>query len=228
MANASYETLFPDVIPVVNDCPDSLIERNIRSAVIEFCEKTGIYQAELDPVTTVGGLHEYDLEPPNGTVVHKIMNVVFDGKNLEAISPELLDQRKPNWRKPENTGEPEYFIKQGQSLVWLVPTPSATMVSSTRIRVQLKPTATSTACDADILSEYRDSIINGALFRLLRTPGQVWTDFNGAQIYGALFADGINRAERTARHADEGVARKVNYGGVTRAWRTRRRYGNGG
>ena len=70
MANASYETLFPDVIPVVNDCPDSLIERNIRSAVIEFCEKTGIYQAELDPVTTVGGLHEYDLEPPNGTVVH--------------------------------------------------------------------------------------------------------------------------------------------------------------
>lgn len=176
----------------------------------------------------MGGIYEYDLEPPSGTVVHKIMNAVFDGKNLEAISPELLDQRKPKWRQAENTGEPEYFIKQGQSLVWLVPTPSATMVSSTRVRVQLKPTATSTSCDADILSEYRDSIINGTLFRLLRTPGQVWTDFNGAQIYGSLFADGINRAERKARHADEGVARKVNYGGINRAWRTRRRYGNGG
>ena len=107
MAKVSYETLFPDILPVVPACPDSLIERNIRSAVIEFCEKTGIYQAELDPLTTVSGIYEYDLEPPSGTVVHKIMNTVFDGKNLEAVSPELLDQRKPDWRKSENTGSPE-------------------------------------------------------------------------------------------------------------------------
>ena len=80
MAKVSYETLFPDILPVVPACPDSLIERNIRSAVIEFCEKTGIYQAELDPLTTVSGIYEYDLEPPSGTVVHKIMNTVFDGK----------------------------------------------------------------------------------------------------------------------------------------------------
>jgi len=228
MAKVSYETLFPDILPVVPACPDSLIERNIRSAVIEFCEKTGIYQAELDPLTTVSGIYEYDLEPPSGTVVHKIMNTVFDGKNLEAVSPELLDQRKPDWRKSENTGSPEYYVKQGQRLVWLVPTPSATMVSSTLIRAQLKPTPTSTSCDSDLIAEYRDSIINGTLFRLLRTPGQAWTDLTGAQIYGALFAEGITNAERKARHADEGVARKVNYGGVTRAWRTRRRYGSGG
>ena len=228
MATTSYESLFPDVIPVVPDCPDSLIERNIRSAVIEFCEKTGIYQAELDPLTTVGNIYEYDLEAPNGTVVHKIMSAVFDGKDIEPISTGLIEQRKPPWRDLANAGVPEYYIKQGQSLVWLVPVPSTTMVSSTVIRAQLKPTSSPSGCDSDIMAEYRDTIINGALFRLLRTPGQTWTDLTGAQIYGALFAEGVNSAERKARHADDGVARKVNYGGITRAWKTRRRYGKGG
>jgi hypothetical protein len=228
MATTSYESLFPDVIPVVPDCPDSLIERNIRSAVIEFCEKTGIYQSELDPITTVGNIYEYDLEPPSGTVVHKIMSGVHDGKDLEPISSGLLEQRKPKWREQSNNGVPEYYIKQGQSLVWLVPTPSATMISSTILRTQLKPTATSTGCDSDVMNEYRDTIINGALFRLLRTPGQSWTDLTGAQIYGSLFAEGVNLAERKARHADEGVARKVTYGGINRPYKTRRRYGSGG
>ena len=58
---------------MVPGCPDTLIENNIRSAVIELCEKSGVYQAELDPVTTVNGIFEYDLEAPNQTAVHKIM-----------------------------------------------------------------------------------------------------------------------------------------------------------
>jgi hypothetical protein len=228
MASTSYEDLFPDVIPVVPDCPDSLIERNIRAAVIEFCEKTGIYQVELDPITTVANIYEYDLEPPSGTVVHKIMASVHEGVSLEAISNELLEQRKPKWRASSNAGTPEYYVKQGTSLVWLVPTPSQTSVSSTIIRAQLKPTTTSNGCDREIMSDYRDTIINGALFRLLRTPGQIWTDYTGAQVFGSLFSQGVTEAERTARHADEGVARRVNYGGIGRALRSRRRYGRGG
>ena len=54
---ATYESLLPDIIPMVQNCPDSLIESNIRSAVIELCEKAGVYQAELDPITTVSGIY---------------------------------------------------------------------------------------------------------------------------------------------------------------------------
>ena len=225
----SYEALLPEILPMVAGCPDTLIERNIRSAVIEFCEKTGIYQVELDPITTVGNIYEYDLEPPAGTSVHKIMSAVFNGKDLEPISSGLIEQRKPKWREQSNAGTPEYYIKQGKSFVWLVPVPSSTEVSSTAIRAQLKPTTTSTACDSEIMEEYRDTIINGALFRLLRTPGQAWTDITGAQIYGSLFSEGVNSAERKARHADEGVVRRVIYGGLGSGRNSRRkRYGSGG
>ena len=222
----SYETLLPEVLPMVPGCPDTLIESNIRSAAIEFCERTGAYQAELDPVTTVANVYEYDLEAPNGTAVHKIMWATFDGKDIEPISTNLLEQRLPKWRDSDHFGTPEYYVQQSTALVWLVPTPNVTMVSSTIIRAQLKPTHTSTACDESIMNEYRDAIVNGTLFRLLRMPSRDWSDLSGAQIYGSLFADAITKAERRARHADEGVARRVNYGGVGGAWKTRRnRYG---
>jgi hypothetical protein len=226
---ALYESLLPEIIPMVPGCPDTLIENNIRAAVIELCEKAAVLQAELDPVTTIAGIYEYDLEPPTDTVVHKIMWVVHDGKEIEPISTNLLEQRKQNWRDADNRGTPEYFVKTSQSLFWMVPVPNETKVSSTILRVQLKPTQTSTTADDELMSEYRDTIVNGALFRLLRLPSKDWTDFAGAQVYGSLFAEGIAQADRRARNADAGIARKVAYGGIHSSFsRRRNRYGSGG
>ena len=226
---ALYESLLPEIIPMVPGCPDTLIENNIRAAVIELCEKAAVLQAELDPVTTIAGIYEYDLEPPTDTVVHKIMWVVHDGKEIEPISTNLLEQRKQNWRDADNSGTPEYFVKTSQSLFWMVPVPNETKASSTILRVQLKPTQTSTTADDELMSEYRDTIVNGALFRLLRLPSKDWTDFAGAQVYGSLFAEGIAQADRRARNADAGIARKVAYGGIHSSFsRRRNRYGSGG
>jgi hypothetical protein len=223
----SYEALLPDILPMVPGCPDSLIKNNIRAAVIELCERASVYQAELDPLTTVGNIYEYDLEAPSGTAVQKILWITHEGKDLEPLTSTLLEQRIPKWR--EGNGVPEYYIQQGSALVWLAPIPTATGVSSTIVRAVLKPTHTSSACDDGVMNDYRDTIINGALFRLLRIPNKEWTDLQGASVYGSLFNEGTMIAERKARGADTGVARRVRYGGTTGAWRTRRRhYGRGG
>jgi len=223
----SYEALLPDILPMVPGCPHSLIKNNIRSAVIELCERASVYQAELDPLTTVGNIYEYDLEAPSGTAVQKILWITHEGKDLEPLTSTLLEQRIPKWR--EGNGVPEYYVQQGSALVWLAPIPTATGVSSTIVRAVLKPTHTSSACDDGVMNDYRDTIINGALFRLLRIPNKEWTDLQGASVYGSLFNEGTMIAERKARGADTGVARRVRYGGTTGAWRTRRRhYGRGG
>jgi hypothetical protein len=223
----SYETLLPDILPMVPGCPDTLIKNNVRAAVIELCERSSVYQLELDPLTTVGNIYEYDLEAPSGTTVQKILWVTHAGKDVEPLTSTLLEQRIPKWR--EGNGVPEYYVQQGSSLVWLVPIPTATSVSSTIVRAVLKPTHTSTACDDGVMNDYRDTIINGALFRLLRIPNKEWSDLQGASVYGSLFNEGTVIAERRARGADTGVARRVRYGGTSGAWRTRRKqYGNGG
>jgi len=74
------------------------------------------------------------------------------------------------------------------------------------------------------MNDFRDTIINGALNRLLRIPNKDWTDLNGAQYYGTLFNQGVDEAERRARNADTGVRRRVMYGGIGRS-RLRNRYG---
>lgn len=224
-----YESLLPEIIPMVPGCPDTLIENNIRAATIELCEKAAVLQAELDSVTTRVGTFEYDLEPPTDTVVHRIMWMIYDGKDLDPISTSLLEQRKPSWRDAANRGTPEYYIKVSQSLFWIVPVPNVTKVGGVILRAQLKPTQASLSADDELMSDYRDTIVNGALYRLLRLPSKEWTDFAGAQVYGALFNEGIIAADKRARQADVGIARKVSYGGIHSPYsRRRNRYGNGG
>ena len=222
-----YEALLPEILPMVPGCPDTLVENTIRSAVIEFCQKSEAYQLELDPLTTVENIYEYDLETPNGTTVEKILWMSHQGKDLEPITSTLLEQRIPKWREESNV--PVYFIQQGSGLVHLAPVPSATIVGSTIVRVVLKPTYTSVSCDDDVMNDYRDTIINGTLFRLLRMPNKEWADLSAAGVYGQLFNSGVEEAGRRARQADTAVSRKVKYGGSTGNWRSRgRRYGRGG
>ena len=222
----TYETLLPEVIPMVPGCPDTLIETNIRAAAIELCEKAPVYQQELDPVTTVANIYEYDLEPPSGAVTHKILWVTHQGVDLEPISTGLLEQRLPKWRDASNAGTPKYFVKVTQAAFWLVPVPNATESQAVILRAQLKPTYTSSACDDGVMTDYRDAIVQGALFRLLRMPSREWTDLTGAQVYGTLFQQSIQEAERRSRHEDMPIARKVNYGGLYRSPKhSKNRYG---
>jgi hypothetical protein len=222
-----YEALLPEILPMVPGCPDTLVENTIRSAVIEFCQKTEAYQLELDPVTTVKNIYEYDLEAPNGTTVEKILWITHKGKDLEPITSTLLEQRLPNWR--QSAGVPLYYIQQSSGLVHVAPIPTSTDVGSTIVKAVLKPTYNSASCDDDVMNNYRDTIINGTLFRLLRMPNKEWADLSAAGVYGQLFNQGVETAERRARQGDTAVSRKVKYGGQSGAWRTRgRRYGQGG
>ena len=76
------------------------------------------------------------------------------------------------------------------------------------------------------MDDYREAIVNGTLFRLLRMPSRDWTDFQGADVYRSLYNVGLVEAERKAQQSDTGVARKVRYGGPFLPLNRRRnRYG---
>jgi len=151
--------------------------------------------------------------------------MTYDGEDLEAITTALLEQRKPKWRQSGYEGRPEYFVKQSPSLFYVAPVPNETKASGLLLRVALKPTHTATSCSDDVMNDYRDTIINGTIFRLLRLPGREWTDYTGAQIYGSLFNEGIREAEKRGRQSASRVARKVRYSGTGPSYRlTRTKY----
>lgn len=218
---AAYSSLVKEVLPYVPMCPDTLVEQNIRAAAIEFCERSKAYILDMDPFTTISGVYEYDFEIPSGTEVHQILYMTEDGNDMDPISPRSLELNYPDWR--DRTGNPHVYLQKTPTSFWLVPVPSG--ARQVIVSVALKPSRTSNNIDTTISNQYRDAIIYGALYRLLRMPSREWTDVNAAREYLAQFNMEITQAELRARGGDLGVKRTVKYKGIGRP---RRRYGKYG
>jgi hypothetical protein len=210
----AYDAFLPEVLPFVRNCPDPTIESAIRLATIELCEKTEIWQAELDPISAVEGQWAYDLEPPANTSIHRVLSLTGpDGRRLDPVTTGMLDQRSPDWRN--NPGTPVYFIRQDEeNQLWLAPPPQTAQTNAYLMRVILKPTITSSSASNYVMTDYRDTIVYGAITRLLRMPDRDWSNFKTAAVYYGMFQEQLVIAEKRARKANEGVVPVVHYGGI--------------
>jgi|TARA_R110001592_G_scaffold141750_1_gene363588 hypothetical protein len=221
---ASFESLLRDVLPYVPGCPDSLVQNHIRSATIEFAERSNAYVYDLDPITTVSGVYEYEFDAPSGTEVHNILWMTYDGNDLDPISPRSLELNYPDWR--DRTSLPNVYLQKTPSAFWLIPVPQTTLTNKLLVSVALKPTRTTGNIDTTFSNTYRDGILYGTLHRLLRIPQKGWTDAKSANDYLQLFNQEVTQAELKARGGDLGVPRKVHYKGAGASPRKRyRRYG---
>ena len=224
---ASFESFMKDVLPYVPGCPDTMVENALRSSTIELCEKAAVYTKELDAISTVSGIYEYEFNQPAGTKVDKILWAMYDGKDLEAITPRGLAAQRPKWRDGTNNATPEHFLQISPELFWLIPIPDTTKTDGVIMNVSLKPSRSSNNILTQVADDYRDGIIFGALYRLLRMPARDWSDPMAAADYAGLFRQTVQDAEIKARRADIGVGRKVVYSGVgVPPVRRYRRYGS--
>tara|TARA_Y100001970_G_C14231041_1_gene858656 strand:- start:1182 stop:1862 length:681 start_codon:yes stop_codon:yes gene_type:complete len=220
---ATFSSLVKEVLPYVPGCPDTLVENNIRSATIDFCERSKAYTFDLDPISTISGVYEYDFDQPTGTEVHQILHMIYDGKDMDPISPRSLELNYPDWR--DRTGQPYVYLQKTVGTFWVVPVPSSSVSNSLILSVALKPSRTSNNIDTEFSNTYRDGIIYNALYRLLRMPNKEWTDINASQEYWFQFNQEVKNAELRARGGDLGVKRTVKYKGIGLP---RRRYGKYG
>lgn len=219
---ASFESLVKDVLPYVPGCPDSLIQTNIRSAAIELCEKSKAFTFDLDPITTISGEYEYEFDQPSGTEVHQILWATYDGHDLDPTSPRSLELNYPDWR--DKTGTPTVYLQKTVNTFWLVPVPNDG--KELLVNVALKPTRTTNNIDTEFSNTYRDGIIYGTIFRLLRIPQKEWTDPIASADYFNLFQAEISDAELRGRGGNIGVKRTVKY--KSAGLSPRKRYGRYG
>ena len=186
----------------------------MRLATIELCENTEIWQTELDPISAIASVWAYDLEPPTNTSIHRILTLIDqEGRRLDPVTSGMMDHRSPDWRK--TPGKPEFFIRQDEeSEIWLGPPPATSIVNAYLLRVVLKPSMSSSSASNFIMTDYRDTIVYGAIARLLRMPDRDWSNFKTAAVYYSMFQEQLNIAEKRARKANEGVVPIVQYGGI--------------
>jgi len=222
---ASFDSLVKDVLPYVPNCPDSLIESTLRSACIEFAERSKAYVYDLDPITSISGVYEYEFDQPSGTDVHAILWMTYDGDDLDPISPRSLELNYSDWRNKISV--PQVYLQKNPSTFWVIPVPGSAVTNGIQLAVALKPSRTTSNIDTTFSNSYRDGIVYGTLYRLLRIPSKDWTDINASRDYLGLFNQEIVQAELKARGGDLGVKRTVKYRGAGLSPRKRyKKYGS--
>ena len=208
-----FDVFIPEIVPLCPGCPDYLIERVTREAIIELCKDAKILRCELEPISLMSGEHEYELDLPNQTALDSIHDMTYNGIPLEPVTERMLENRTAEWRTEEGT--PRYYIKKSNNKVWIVPKPSANEVNAVTVGAILKPNRTATTFDDEIYEDYFDEVVNNVLARLMRMPSKDWSDKRSAGEYYALYAKGAADARKRARRADgNNLAPVVGYGGI--------------
>lgn len=177
----------PSVLLEVPTCPEIVALKAVRDTCIDFCDHTNYWQYDLDLITAVANVAEYNLdELPDGTVLSSITSMTFQGLPVYPRTLEWLDTNRANWRKDYST-RPEYFLVQQIGQFQLVGYPSVTVVDAVRVRVALKPSRAATKVYDRLYEDYLDDIANGALARLMAMRGRPWSDQSLVEHYNRLY-----------------------------------------
>lgn len=197
MSSVKWETILNDVMPHLPGCETNIALHNIKRAAIEFCEKSKYFRAETDLVDVAAGEREIDIDSPvTGTVVVKVLDTFFDGKELTTKSVSALNVEMPDWRT--STGEPSAFTQLSPSALLLAPVPDAPTTSGLQMTVALAPTYESSGIERYIPQHFIEGIAAGALARMLVMQNKPWTDPALAAVFANRFNNEIAAASAIA------------------------------
>jgi len=201
---AAYEKFFPNILPEVPGAAEAIVENAVRNAVIEFCEKSLILQRDHDPVTLVQGNVDYDLEPPSGYLVVKVMKAWLENNPLDPLAPDLVREAAvynrlfSSYQSANST--PRAYLQKTERTISVWYPPEKDYINGLTLRVALKPTRASSSVEDVILEDYAEVIASGALARLMMSAGKPYTNIEMAAVHKGLFQQGINLARSRALH----------------------------
>lgn len=200
------------VLPHVPGCTNEMALLEIKNTIIDFCEKSLILQQDLDPITTIPTISEYDLEPPNDRLVVKIMKMWFKGI---ALDPRALDEIYTPSAFNTRSGalversDPRFYYQKDLRTFSVYPIPDVKDSLSLTLRVALKPTRSATTIDDLIYEEYAETIGRGAVTRLALSPGKPYSNAQIGAASNALYIAGLNVARDRAQNGYVRASKQV-------------------
>lgn len=229
-----FKDLLPYVLPQVPTCSNMLAVQQIERAARELCQKSRIWRGTQHPLPVQNSNCEYEFEPFEGADRVQIEWATYEGRKIEPITEHQLFKCDKEWLK--RTGRPEKYLEMNAGLIRIWPTPAGWIDTSEPylaqsgeseeptpeeaaqcaliFRISMKPALGATSMDKQIMDDYYDVIINGALAYLMFMPGKPWTAPELAQAYANDFHLGIDRARRQAVDGNVQPDREMAYGGL--------------
>lgn len=188
---------FPRLLPSVLGCPEPLAQQALLDSAIEFCGRSLAVTTTLDAVTLREGLASFEVETPTNTTIAQILNLWYDGRELESAA--YADATAMS----TSNGDPRFFYGEDIDEVFnitLMPAPDRTVRSGVIVRAALKPTRTATTVHNVLFERYVQAITDGAQAILLAIPDQPFSDETKAQVMAVRARSGANNARVDALH----------------------------
>lgn len=188
---ATWAEWFPDVVPQVPDCPQPIVEHELRRAAQAFFDGTRAWNVLLDPVAVLADKQTVSIiADDSGQEVVRIEAASFDGRRVEVYPSEVMDSLfGDDWTL--HTGTPSAITMDGPTTVRLYPTPNSASVTGLKCRVSVRPSDTSDGIPDEYRRKYREPIATGAKARLMIYVGRPWSNPEMAAMYGVAFAAAI-------------------------------------
>lgn len=175
----TWDAWWGDIMPHVGGCTLPMLQQELRAAAREFFAFTKAWQVWTDPVLTIDGKSNYDIEIPTDAEIISIDKAEADGRAIRLL----------NWRAlpvPIGDYNDHGGVSSADRLTFDVsgiPQPG----KSIRLQITCMPTLTASGLPDDVATQHWDALRAGALSRLLAIPGD-FHDQSRAGYYLAVFS----------------------------------------
>ena len=203
MATTTFESLVPEILPLMPDCTDMLIIRALRRASEELLTRSLIWRVDLDEHYAITGLRDLELELPKRDLrVVQLKTVKIDDKPLRQVGD---GEFTTNY-----SGKTCSLSDFGRALRFI---PPPTQSGSVQIRVILTTSAKSTGLEERVADMIHEPLLDGALSRLYSMPSMPWTNNPLAAFHAATFDNAIDKLRGAAENNGGRAVGKMKYGG---------------
>lgn len=220
-----YRELRSELLRVAPEAPLSLVVDLLRESSRDLFNRSHAWRETYD-ITLVNGQAEYDVLDSTITgIPYTIADAAFEvevasWKCVMYNNQEVVHRTKDKIAAVGDATTQSRFwgyTNPTGSTIRLMGTP--TSVEDTQlltVTVALKPARErSMIWSDDMVDKYKDTIVSGALARLLKIPRMPWKDLALSAHYEALFREGCDDANNQGQTASSRrVVRITGYGGI--------------
>lgn len=199
---ARFEDMLPDARPGLPGAADFTILNALRRSAVELCRQSEVWQQQLDAFNAQPNVVQYDLDPPSGARVARIIWLKYAGTKIDPLTERELDGKDDGAVGPPTN----YSQSTSAQTLTLYPTPGATDNLLIEIYATLVPLPTATSLPDDLALEYRPGIVAGAKAELMAvSPGMPYHNPQEAGLQGAIGDGWILRAKRRNASGAQGI-----------------------
>lgn len=201
------EELLAESLISAPGCPETVVERILRTACMGFYRETNAWRVTTDPMPVIEGIREVDLDIPRDTLPCRIYWARLAGKDLRAVSPRHLAEHKAPPKGYSFGGIP--------GVLQLETLPDRTYTrDGLQVSLAIAPTVELDELPDDLYFAHRDGILYATQARLMAMPNVPWGDLNGSMAMATLCEVEKTKAKREAEAMQAPVTRVVRYGGI--------------